>query len=95
MHGGSAEHPFQYCNQKMTSDMMLALSDSLTLPEWANTLLVLKAEDVRGSSDALMGELEGRRRPSWIWMTNTGILADGAGDEGLYSLVLTVFYCQG
>jgi len=47
---------------RISRDTMLALSDSLTLPEWANTLPVLKAEDVCGLSDALMGESEGWRR---------------------------------
>ena len=72
---------------------MLALSDSLVVPHWSDTLRVLKADDIRGLSDALMGDSEGRRRPSWIWTTNTGVLAGGAdqmGDEGMQSLLLQV-----
>jgi hypothetical protein len=36
-------------------------------PDWSGGgLLVLKVEDVRGLSEALMRESEGRRRPLWI-----------------------------
>ena len=65
---------------------MLLLSDTLAVPDWWDTLRVLKADDVRGLSDALIGDTEGTRRPSWIWTTNTGVLAGGAdmmGDEGM------------
>jgi hypothetical protein len=67
---------------------MLALSDPSVLPDWNDTLPVLKVEDVRGLSDALMGDSEGRRRPSWIWTRNTGVgagSAEAAGDEGAYA----------
>jgi len=70
---------------------MLSLSDPFVIPAWNDTLRVLKAEDVRGLTEALMGETEGMWRPSWIWTTNTGVLAasaDVAGDEGTYLLVL-------
>jgi hypothetical protein len=70
---------------------MLALSDPLSIPNWNDSLPVLKADDVRGLSDALIGESEGTRRPSWIWTTNTGVLASGAdkaGHEGTYLLIL-------
>jgi hypothetical protein len=69
---------------------MLALSDSLVVPSWSDTLRVLKDDDVRGLSDALMGDSEGTRRLSWIRMTNTGVLAGSAdqmGDEGMQSLI--------
>lgn len=59
---------------------MLALSDPLITPEWVATLPVLKVEDVRGLSEALVGESEGKRRPSWIW--TMGDLGGGSGDEG-------------
>ena len=77
---------------------MFALSDPLTIPDWNDTLPVLKADDVRGLSDALTGESEGSRCPSWIWMKNTGILAGGAdtaGDEGTYLLVSHAFCSEG
>lgn len=64
---------------------MLSLSDPLVVPEWNDTLPVLKVEDIRGLSEVLMGDSEGRRRLSWIWTMNTGIVADGtdkAGEEG-------------
>jgi hypothetical protein len=76
----------KYC---MSRDAMLALSEPLVIPDWNNTLRVLKADDIRGLSEGLMGETEGTRRPSWIWTTNTGVLAGGdkAGEEGTYSLI--------
>ena len=64
---------------------MLALSDLSVIPEWNVTLPVLKTEDIHELSEALVGESEGRRRWSWIWTTNTGLVAGGAdkaGDEG-------------
>ena len=73
---------------------MLALSDSLTIPDWANTLQVLKVEDVCGLSDALMGELEGQRPLLWIWMMNTGVLEGGSGDKGTCLLVLQFLHFQ-
>jgi hypothetical protein len=68
---------------RISRDAMLALSDPLVVPDWGDTLPVLKAEDVRGLSEALMGESEGRRRPSWIWTTTA--VAGGSGDEGMYA----------
>jgi len=71
---------------RASRDAMLALSDPPVVPEWNDTLPVLKAEDGRGLSEALVGESEGKRRPSWIWTTNTGLVAgsaDKAGDEGV------------
>jgi hypothetical protein len=76
---------------RTSRNAMLALSDPLSIPNWNDSLPVLKADDVRGLSDALIGESEGTRRPSWIWTTNTGVLASGAdkaGDEGTYLLIL-------
>jgi hypothetical protein len=75
---------------RASRDAMLALSDSLVVPSWSDTLHVLKDHDVHGLSEALMGDSEGTRRPSWIWMTNTGVLAGSAdqmGDEGMQSLI--------
>lgn len=65
---------------RRSRDAMLALSNPLILPDWVDTLPVLKTEDVRGLSEALMGESEGKRRPSWIW--TMGVLGGGSGDEG-------------
>lgn len=79
---------------RTSRNAMLALSDSLTVPEWASTLPVLKVEDVRGLSEALMGESEGNRRPSWIWTVNTGMVAGGSGDEGTYLVVTQVLHFQ-
>ena len=70
---------------RTSREAMLSLSDPLVVPEWNDTLPVLKVEDIRGLSEALMGDSEGRRHPSWIWTMNTGIVADGtdkAGEEG-------------
>jgi hypothetical protein len=72
---------------KASRNAMLSLSDPFVTPEWTDGLPVLKADDIRGLSDALLGETEGTRRPSWIWTTNTGIQASGAdnaADEGVY-----------
>ena len=72
---------------RASREAMLALSDPLVLPDWSDTLPVLKVEDVRGLSEALMGESEGKRRPSWIWTVNTAVAAEGAdqaGNEGMY-----------
>jgi len=66
---------------RRSCDAMLALSDPLIIPDWAATLPVLKVEDVHGLSEALMGESEGKRRPSWIW--TMGDLGAGSGDEGM------------
>ena len=76
----------KYCASRSA---MLALSDPLVLPDWNDTLPILKAEDVRGLSEALMGDSEGKRRPSWIWTMNTGVgnSEDKAGDEGTYPLI--------
>ena len=72
---------------RASRDAMMSLSDPLVLPDWNDTLPVLKAEDVRGLSEALMGESEGKRRPSWIWTMNMGVAVEGAdqaGNEGMY-----------
>jgi len=63
---------------RRSRDAMLALSDLLIIPDWVVTLPVLKAEDVRGLSEALMGESEGKWHPSWIW--TMGVL--GGGSKG-------------
>lgn len=59
---------------------MLALSDPLIIPAWVDSLPTLKSEDVRGLSEAVMGESEGKRLPSWIWTID--VLEGGSGDEG-------------
>jgi hypothetical protein len=79
---------------RISRNAMLSLSDPLVVPDWNDTLCALKAEDVHGLSEALMGESEGRQCPSWIWTMNTGVVgdsADQAGDEGMYLLVLPYF----
>jgi hypothetical protein len=65
-------------------DTMLTLSAPSVVPEWNDALPVLRVEDVCCLLEALMGDSEGRRRPSWVWTRNTGIgegSADVAGDE--------------
>ena len=71
---------------RISRDAMLSLSDPFVVPDWADNLPVLKAEDVRGLSDALLGDTEGTRRPSWIWTKNTGVASgeDMKGDEGMH-----------
>ena len=44
----------------MSHNVMLALSDPLVLPDWNNTLPILKVEDIHGLSEVLMGDSEGR-----------------------------------
>jgi len=68
---------------------MLALSDLVVIPDWNDSLLILKVKDICGLSEASMGDLEGRRRPSWIWTMNTGVGDDAGnmGDEGMYPLI--------
>jgi hypothetical protein len=73
--------------------LYILLSDPLVVSEWNNTLPVLKVEDIRGLLEALMGDSEGRRCPSWIWTMNTGVVADGtdkAGEEGTHALLLVL-----
>ena len=72
---------------------MLALSDPLVLPDWNDTLPILKAEDVNGLLEALMGDLEGKQHPLWIWMMNMGVgnSEDKAGDKGTYPLFPILF----
>jgi len=92
------ERPDRTGPSNTTRDAMLALSDPLVTPDWSDDLPVLKADDVRGLSEAVTGESEGTRRPSWIWTKNTGILAggaDNAGDEGTYSPALQTVHLQG
>ena len=69
-------------------------------PNWNLSLRVLADEDIRGLSDGLMGDSEGRRTVSWIWRTHgIGIgneSSDGA-DKGVpcslcFGFRLTVFY---
>ena len=69
----------------------MSLSDSLVISEWNDTLPIFKVEDVCGLSEALMGDSEGRRRPSWIWTMDMGVVGDGAdqaGNKGMYPLIL-------
>jgi len=66
-----------------TFTITLAISYSLTVPDWADTLRVLKDKDVCGLSDALIGESEWQRCLSWLWTTNTGVLEGGSGDESM------------
>ena len=47
----------KYCASR---DAMLSLSDPLVLPDWCESLPVLKDKDVCGLSEALMGESEGK-----------------------------------
>ena len=77
---------------RASRNAMLSLSDPLVVPDWNDTLHVLKAEDVHGLSEALMGDSEGKRHPSWIWTMNMGMVggsADQAGDKGAYLLILS------
>lgn len=71
---------------RTSCEAMLSLLDPLVVPEWNDTLPVLKMEDIHRLLEVLMGDSEGRRRPSWIWTMNMGIVADGtdkAGEEGM------------
>ena len=47
----------KYCT---SHDAMLSLSDLLVVPDWNDTLHILKAEDICGLSEALIGDSEGR-----------------------------------
>ena len=79
----------KYCASR---NAMLSLSDPLVVLDWNDTLHVLKAEDVRVLSEALMGDSEGKQCLSWIWTMNMGVVggsADQAGDEGAYLLILS------
>lgn len=71
--------------------MILVTVGPVSNPDWSGGLSVLKVEDVRGLLEALMRELEGRRRPLWIWNMSIGVAVDGtqsdqAGNEGTYHL---------
>lgn len=70
---------------------LVILGGILGETEWALTLRVLRPEDVRGMTEALLGESEGRRTLSWIWRT-VGIgenvdkgLHDGASARSQYN----------
>ena len=45
---------------RTSREAMLSLLDPLVVPEWNDTLPVLKVEDIRRLLEALMGDLEGR-----------------------------------
>ena len=82
---------------RASRDAMLSLSDPLVLPDWCETLPVLKVEDVRRLSEALIGESEGGQRPSWIWTMNTGVAVeatDQAGNEGTYHSYPIYLVCR-
>lgn len=52
--------------------------------KWQLSLRVLADEDIRGLSEGLMGDSEGRRTVSWIW-TMYGIVNEEEGaDEGIF-----------
>ena len=52
--------------------------------KWQLSLHFLADEDIRGLSEGLMGDSEGRRTVSWIWTTH-GVVDEGEGaDEGIF-----------
>ena len=50
---------------------------------WQLSLRFLADEDIRGLSEGLMGDSEGRRTVSWIW-TMHGVVDEGGADEGIF-----------
>ena len=73
---------------RTSHDAMLAISDPSVIPKWNDSLPVLKVEDIHRLSEALLGDSEGRRCPSWIWTRKTGVSAESAdvvGDKGTYA----------
>ena len=68
------------------TDARNAMSDLGTLlhiqPTWQRTLRRLQKEDIRHLSEANDGDTEGRRTPSWIWMTE-GVICEDSDDLGL------------
>jgi hypothetical protein len=52
--------------------------------KWQLSLRFLADEDIRGLSEGLMGDSEGRRTVSWIW-TRYGVVNEEEGaDEGIF-----------
>jgi hypothetical protein len=49
---------------------------------WQLSLRFLADEDIRGLSEGLIGDSEGRRTVSWIW-TMHGVVDEGGADEGI------------
>ncbi|KAG6819543.1 hypothetical protein H0H93_010895 [Arthromyces matolae] len=57
---------------RVARNAMLTLADSLETPvTWRTNLRELRSEDLRGLSEGLVGDTEGRRTVSWIWLENT------------------------
>lgn len=67
---------------------LVQLGPQVGMMEWERDLKVLKEEDVRGMSEALYGDSEGKRRLSWIWMA-PGLdelqSTDPGMNEGMFS----------
>ena len=57
--------------------------------QWQVGLHFLADEDIRGLSEALMGDSEGRRTVSWIWKSH-GIESEGESDKGVDE---GIFWC--
>ncbi|KAG6849154.1 hypothetical protein H0H93_010910 [Arthromyces matolae] len=57
---------------RVARNAMLTLANSLETPvTWRTTLRDLRSEDLRALSEGLVGDTEGRRSVSWIWLQNT------------------------
>ncbi|KAF9458821.1 hypothetical protein BDZ94DRAFT_1172825 [Collybia nuda] len=70
----------------------LAPGLELEHPMWEYALRKLEQDDIRGLSEGLYGDSEGRRKPSWIWMTY-GVIPDD-GDDPALNEALRIEWCR-
>lgn len=68
-------------NYNSARDAMVDLATLLHIqPTWQRTLKKLEQDDIRHLSEVKNGETEGRRKPSWIWMTD-GVASEETSDD--------------
>lgn len=78
---------------------LVVLGNELDCQSWRGELRPLEPDDVRGMSDGLFGETEGRRSLSWIWRTVgvadpcTGNTSEGL-QEGAYAGAVWCMHAQ-
>ncbi|KAF9466857.1 hypothetical protein BDZ94DRAFT_1157101, partial [Collybia nuda] len=71
----------------------LAPGLELEQPLWEHTLRRLDPDDIRALSEGLYGDSEGRRSPSWIWMTY-GVVPDHRENAASLNEALRIEWCR-